>query len=263
MMNIDLNSDLGESFGAWKMGDDGAMLALVSSANIACGFHGGDPTGIFRTLKAAKAHNVTVGAHVSYPDLIGFGRRYMDIASDDLTAGVIYQIGALKSLAVAVGTRVSYVKPHGALYNTIATDKRQAKAILAALKAVDPALPLMVLANSPLESLAQQFGIHILREAFADRAYTSNGMLVSRSEPGAVLHDPAVVAARMVQLAQEGTLTAIDGTTLTLAADSICIHGDSPGAVEMARAVYQALTARGVSICSAAGRRNNDALPTR
>ncbi|MGV6526565.1 LamB/YcsF family protein [Klebsiella pneumoniae] len=262
-MNIDLNSDLGEGFGAWKMGDDDAMLELVSSANIACGFHGGEPTGILRTLKAAKAHNVTVGAHVSYPDLIGFGRRYIDIASDDLTAGVIYQIGALKSLAAAAGTRVSYVKPHGALYNTIVTDKRQAIALLAALKAADSALPLMVLANSPLESLAQQFGIHILREAFADRAYTASGMLVSRNEPGAVLHDPAVVAARMVQLAQDGTLTAIDGTTLMLAADSICIHGDSPGAVEMARAVYRALTARGISICSAVGRRNNNALLTR
>lgn len=252
MMTIDLNSDLGESFGAWRMGDDEAMLALVSSANVACGFHAGDPAGILHTLKAAQARGVAIGAHVSYPDLAGFGRRNMDVASDDLTADVIYQIGALQGLAQAAGTRVSYVKPHGALYNTIAHDQRQAQAVIAALKAFDASLALMVLANSPLEALAQQAGLRVLREAFADRAYTPQGTLVSRREAGAVLHDPVAVAARMVQLVTTGTLTAIDGSELQLKADSICIHGDSPGAVAMAQAVHQALTQAGVTLAPAA-----------
>lgn len=260
MMSIDLNSDMGESFGAWKMADDETLVTLVSSANIACGFHAGDPAGILRTLKAAQANNVTIGAHVSYPDLVGFGRRFMDISSEDLTAGVIYQIGALMSLAAAAGTRVSYVKPHGALYNTIAGDKRQATAVLSAIQATDPQMPLMVLANSPLEQWAQQAGVKILREAFADRAYTPEGTLVSRNEPGAVLHDPSLVAARMLQLVQEGTLSAIDGSILTLAADSICIHGDSPAAVAMARTVYHTLTNAGITVCSSVGRRGNDAI---
>lgn len=251
MTTIDLNSDLGESFGAWTMGDDAAMLGLVSSANVACGFHAGDPAGILRTLQAANARNVAIGAHVSYPDLAGFGRRNMDVASDDLTADVIYQIGALQGLATAAGTRVTYVKPHGALYNTIAHDQRQAQAVIAALKAIDSNLALMVLANSPLETLAQQAGLRVLREAFADRAYTPQGTLVSRREAGAVLHDPQAVAARMVQLVTKGTLTAIDGSELRLKADSICIHGDSPGALAMAKAVHQALSEAGVTLAAA------------
>ncbi|OON40143.1 hypothetical protein BTJ39_09610 [Izhakiella australiensis] len=253
MKRVDLNSDLGESFGAWRMGDDEAMLALVSSANVACGFHAGDPAGILQTLCAAQKRNVAIGAHVSYPDLAGFGRRNMDIASADLTADVIYQIGALQGLATAAGCRVSYVKPHGALYNTIAHHQQQAQAVIAAIKALGGHLALMVLANSPLEALARQAGIRVLREAFADRAYTPEGTLVSRREPGAVLHDPEQVAARMVQLVTTGTLTAIDGSTLTLTAESICIHGDSPDAVAIASAVHQALTRAGVSLTAAAG----------
>ncbi|WP_213712915.1 LamB/YcsF family protein [Cedecea lapagei] len=235
--NIDLNSDLGESFGQWTMGDDAAILQIVSSANVACGFHAGSPAGMLETLRAAKAQGVAVGAHVAYPDLVGFGRRNMDIASDELTADVIYQIGALQGLAQAVGTRVRYVKPHGALYNTIAHDKRQAEAVLDAILAFDASLPLVVLAGSPLLAWAQQKGVATVSEAFADRAYHADGSLVSRREPGAVLHDAGQVAARMLQLITEGGVESIEGVFTPVQADSICVHGDSTGALAMAQAI--------------------------
>lgn len=247
-MHIDLNSDLGESLGAWTMGDDDAMLSIVSSANVACGFHAGDASGILRTLRAAAARGVCVGAHVAYPDLAGFGRRNMDVASADLQADVIYQIGALQALAQVAGTQVRYVKPHGALYNTIAHDHRQAHDVIAALLAVNPALVLVALAGSPLVEWARAAGLRVVCEAFADRAYTPQGTLVSRREPGAVLHDPALVAARMLTLAREGTLTAIDGSVVHIQADSICVHGDSPGSVAMARQVREVLSTAGVAI---------------
>lgn len=247
-LHVDLNSDLGESYGAWRMGDDEAMLALVSSANVACGFHAGDPAGILATLRAAAARGVAVGAHVAYPDLAGFGRRHMDIASADLRAAVIYQVGALQGLAAAAGTRVRYVKPHGALYNTIAHDERQAQDVIAALLAVDASLPLVVLAGSPLAGWARQAGLRVVAEAFADRGYRADGSLVPRSQPGALLHDPAVVAARMVRLVREGTIPTQDGGEVRLAADSICVHGDSPGAVAMARELRGRLEAAGIRI---------------
>ncbi|HMN56709.1 MAG TPA: 5-oxoprolinase subunit PxpA, partial [Ottowia sp.] len=230
-MQIDLNSDLGESLGAWTMGDDAAMLDIVTSANVACGFHAGDPAGILATLRAAQARGVVVGAHVAYPDLVGFGRRNMDVASADLVASVIYQIGALQGLAAAAGTRVRYVKPHGALYNTIAHDERQARDVIAALRAIDAELALVALAGSPLVRWAEDAGLRVIAEAFADRAYTPQGTLVSRREAGAVLHDPAVVAARMLRLVREGVVEAVDGSLAPVRADSICVHGDSPGAV--------------------------------
>lgn len=247
---IDLNSDLGESFGAWRMGDDAAMLALVSSANVACGFHAGDPAGILKTLQAAAARGVVVGAHVSYPDLAGFGRRNMDVASADLRADVIYQIGALMGLAAAAGTRVRYVKPHGALYNFIAKDERQARDVIAAIKAVDASLSLVALAGSPLIQWARAEGLHVVPEAFADRAYQADGSLVPRSQPGAVLHDPNDIAQRMLRFAREGVVQALDGSTVRIDADSICVHGDSPGAVEMARQVRATLEGAGVTIKS-------------
>lgn len=250
MVSIDLNSDLGESLGAWTMGDDAAMLRLVSSANVACGFHAGDPAGILATLKGAAANGVAVGAHVSYPDLAGFGRRNMDVASADLVADVIYQIGALKGLAAAAGTQVSYVKPHGALYNTIAHDARQANDVITAMLAVDPSLALVGLAGSPLLALARERGLRVVAEAFADRAYTPQGTLVSRREKGAVLHDPEVVAQRMVRLVEDGLVEAIDGSLTRVEADSICVHGDSPGAVDMAREVRRRLEQAGVTIRS-------------
>ena len=247
-MKMDLNSDLGESLGAWTMGDDAAMLSIVSSANVACGFHAGDAAGMLRTLRLAAERGVAVGAHVAYPDLAGFGRRNMDVASADLQADVIYQIGALQALAKVAGTTVRYVKPHGALYNTIAHDERQARDVIAALLAVDPALVLVGLAGSPLIGWARASGLRTVAEAFADRAYTPDGALVSRREPGAVLHDPQDIAARMLRLVREGVVTAIDGSTVRIEAESICVHGDSPGAVEMARQVRALLEASGVTI---------------
>lgn len=252
-MPIDLNSDLGEGYGPWTMGDDAAMLDIVSSANIACGFHAGDPAGLLAVLRQAAARGVAVGAHVSYPDRVGFGRRTMDVAPDDLTADVIYQIGALQGLAQAAGTRVAYVKPHGALYNTIADDVRQADAVIAGIRAVDPSLVLMGLAGAPVLDRARAAGLTVVAEAFADRAYTAGGALVSRRQPGAVLHDPDLIAARMLRLATEGVLEADDGSILRLEADSICVHGDSPGAVAIAAKVRDALVAGGVAIAPFAG----------
>ena len=255
MPSIDINSDLGESFGAWSMGDDDAMLDIVTSANVACGFHAGDPAGILRTLKAAAARQVSIGAHVSYPDKVGFGRRNMDVASDELTADVIYQIGALQGLAQAGGTRVSYVKPHGALYNTIAHDRRQGLAVIAAIRAVDPGLVLVALAGSSLIELAREEGLTCVAEAFADRAYTPEGTLVSRREPGAVLHDPQLIGQRMLRLVKEGTLEAIDGSITRIQADSICVHGDSPAAVAMARELRRVLEQANMQLQPFAGGR--------
>jgi UPF0271 protein len=247
MTTMDLNSDLGESFGAWRMGDDAAILRIVTSANVACGFHAGDPAGILATLRGAVAQGVAVGAHVSYPDLVGFGRRNMDVTSAELQADVMYQIGALQGLATAAGTRVRYVKPHGALYNTIAHDERQAKAVIAAVRAVDPTLVLVALAGAPLVQWAREAGLAVVGEAFADRAYTPEGTLVSRREKGAVLHDDKLVAQRMLR---DGVVEAIDGSLARIDAQSICVHGDSAGAVEMAQAVRAALEQDGVVLRS-------------
>jgi UPF0271 protein len=247
---IDLNSDLGESFGAWTMGDDSAILHLVSSANVACGFHAGSPAGLLSTLHMAKQQGVTIGAHVSYPDLVGFGRRNMDISSDELTADVIYQIGALQGLARAAGTEVRYVKPHGALYNTIAYDECQALAVINAIQSIDASLPLVGLAGSRVLELAQEKGLRTIAEAFADRAYHTDGSLVSRREAGSVLHDAQHIAERMLQLITQGGVTSIEGEFTPVKADSICVHGDSPGAIEMARQIRHVLEEKGVTIQS-------------
>lgn len=248
MTAIDLNSDLGESFGAWSMGDDTAMLEIVTSANVACGFHAGDPAGILRTLEAAAARGVAVGAHVSYPDLVGFGRRNMNVPAEQLSADVIYQIGALQGLARSVGTRVSYVKPHGALYNTIAADPVQAAAVIQAVLRIDPQLKLVCLANSPLIGWATEAGLTCVAEAFADRAYTAQGTLVSRGRPGAVLHDAELIAQRMLRLVRDGEIEAEDGQVICLQADSICVHGDSPDAVGIARSVKHRLLEAGATL---------------
>ncbi|MCG3781677.1 LamB/YcsF family protein [Delftia acidovorans] len=252
-MKIDLNSDLGESLGGWRMGDDAAMLDIVSSANVACGFHAGDPAGILETLKAARERGAMVGAHVSYPDLVGFGRRNMDVASADLVAGVIYQIGALQGLARVAGTEVRYVKPHGALYNTIAHDRRQATDVITAMRAIDPSLVLVALAGSPLIDWARDAGLTVVAEAFADRGYTPEGALVSRRDPGAVLHDVDQIAARMLSLVRDGVVEAVDGSLVRIAADSICVHGDSPGAVAIARHLRERFEQEGVRISSFVG----------
>lgn len=250
MQSIDLNSDLGEGYGAWKMGDDAAMLQIVSSANVACGFHAGDPLTILATVRQAAALGVAIGAHVSYPDRVGFGRRPMQIGRDELEADVIYQIGALQGICAAAGTRVAYVKPHGALYNTIATDAGQGAAVIAAMRAVDPSLALMGLAGAPILAQAEQAGLRILAEAFADRAYTPDGQLVPRGQAGAVLHDPDLIAERMLRLATHGVVKAADGSALHLRADSICVHGDSPDAVAVAARIREVLSQNGVTIAS-------------
>lgn len=250
MASIDLNSDLGEGFGPWPMGDDAAMLALVTSANIACGFHAGDPAGILKVLKVAAARGVVVGAHVGYRDLVGFGRRNMDPSSEELVGDTIYQIGALQGLAKAAGTTVRYVKPHGALYNTIASDARQAADVIAGIKAVDPSLILMALAGAPIVEQARAAGLTVVCEAFADRAYNADGSLVSRRLPGSVIHDPAEVAARMLRMVNEKRIVAIDGTDIALDAQSICIHGDTATAVAIASTLRDTLAARGATLKS-------------
>lgn len=257
MHTMDLNSDLGESYGAWRMGEDAAMLEVVSSANIACGFHAGDPSGILRTVRAATGRGVAIGAHVSYPDRVGFGRRDMDIAPADLTADVIYQIGALAGLTAAAGARLRYVKPHGALYNRIAVDPVQGAAVIAAIRAVDPSLALMGLAGTPLLAQARAAGLTVVAEAYADRAYTRDGQLVPRREAGAVLHDPASIASRMLRLVKDGVLEAVDGSVIGLAVDSVCVHGDSPGAVTIARTLRDRLEAEGIRIAPCPPMRND------
>lgn len=245
---VDLNADLGEGFGVWRLGDDDAMLDVVTSANVACGFHAGDPAGLARTCAAAARRGVRIGAQVGYRDLAGFGRRFIDVTPEDLTADVVYQIGALQALAHAAGSSVSYVKPHGALYNTIVTDRDQARAVADAVHAVDPALPVLGLADSVFFAEAAERGLRTVAEAFADRAYRPDGRLVSRREPDAVLHDAAAIAARVSTMVADGNLVAIDGSTIAITAESVCVHGDSPGAVQIANAVRDRLVADGVTL---------------
>lgn len=245
---IDLNADLGEGFGRWELGDDDAMLDVVTSANVACGFHAGDPRSLANTLHAAGTRSVVVGAHPAYRDLAGFGRRYVDASPAELRADVIYQIGALQALARASDTAVRYVKPHGALYNTITHDRAHAGAVVDAVADLDLDLPVLGPAGSVFLELARDAGLRVYAEAFADRAYTPDGRLVSRREPGSLLHDPEEVAARIVRLVHTGTLQAVDGSVIALEADSICVHGDSPGAVGTARAVRRALEAAGIDV---------------
>jgi UPF0271 protein len=245
---IDLNSDVGESFGRWTLGDDEALMPLISSANVACGFHAGDPSTLRRTCRHAARHGVRVGAQVGYRDLAGFGRRFIDADPAELTDDLIYQIGALQAIAAASGTTVRYVKPHGALYNAVVTHREQAAAVVDAVRAVDRNLAVVGLPGSALLELVELAGMRTVREAFADRAYTREGTLVSRRQPGAVLHDPVEVAARMVRLVTDGVITAADGTDVQVTAESICVHGDSPGAVQMAARVRAALETAGVTI---------------
>lgn len=247
-MRIDLNADLGESFGAWTLGDDAAMLDLVTTANVACGFHAGDPVTLRRTCRDAAERSVVVGAQVGYRDLAGFGRRFIDVAPDALSADVLYQLGALEAMTRVAGTRVAYVKPHGALYNAVVHHEAQATAVVAAVGDYDPTLPLLCLPGSRLLELARARGIPTRTEAFADRGYTDDGRLVARDQPGALLHDPAQVAARVVRLVTAGELVSVTGRVLEIEADSVCLHGDTPGAVEMGRAVRQALATAGVDV---------------
>ncbi|WP_432483669.1 LamB/YcsF family protein [Kineococcus esterisolvens] len=247
---MDLNADVGESFGRWTLGDDEALLGVVTSANVACGFHAGDPSVLRRTCELAAGAGVAVGAQVGYRDLPGFGRRFVDVAPAELTNDVLYQVGALEALARVAGTRVTHVKPHGALYNAVVHHEAQAAAVVEAVRRYDPALPVVGLPGSRFLALAAAAGLPVVTEAFADRAYTPAGTLVPRGEPGAVLHDAEDIARRCVRLATTGRVEAVDGSVVDVGAASICVHGDTPGAVGIARRVRAALEEAGVPVAS-------------
>jgi len=248
--SVDLNADLAEGFGIWTLGDDDAMLDIVTSANLACGFHAGNPVGLARTCRAAAARGVRIGAQVGYFDLAGFGRRRIEVAPEELSADVIYQIGALQALARAAGTTLGYVKPHGALYNTIVTDSDQARAVAEAVHASDPTLPVLGLAGSVFFTEARRLGLRTVAEAFADRAYQPDGQLVSRSDADAVLTDPAQIAERVLSMVTTGSVTAVDGSVVAIEVESVCVHGDSPGAVTIAGAVRDRLLAEGIELAA-------------
>jgi UPF0271 protein len=245
---VDLNSDLGEGFGQWRLGDDDALLEVVTSANVACGFHAGDPSIMRRVCARAARTGVAIGAQVSYRDLAGFGRRFIDVAPDELTADVQYQLGALDGLARVAGSRVRYVKPHGALYNTIVAHEEQAAAVVRAVAEYDRTLPVLGLPGSTWLRLAGEAGLTVVHEAFADRAYTPEGTLVPRGRPGAVLSDAGEIARRCLAMAAGEPVDDVAGTPLRLTPDSICVHGDTPGAVAIARQVRDALAGAGVEL---------------
>ncbi len=247
---IDLNSDLGESFGAWRVGDDEAMFALVSSANVACGFHAGDPVTMAESAARAARHGVALGAHPGYRDLVGFGRRALDTSPAEVAAELLAQLGALDGVARAAGVRVRYVKAHGALYHRLASDVAAARAFAEALAVYDPTLPILGPPSSAIERATVAAGLRFAREAFVDRGYVADGSLVPRGEPGAVVDDPAAAADRALELAETGGLTADDGSRVELSPESLCLHGDTPGAVAMARAVRAALEGAGIEIRS-------------
>ncbi|CAM5363288.1 hypothetical protein SAVIM338S_01403 [Streptomyces avidinii] len=247
---IDLNADLGEGFGRWTLTDDEALLSVVTSANVACGFHAGDPSIMRRVCELAAARRVRIGAQVSYRDLAGFGRRAMDVPAGELADEIAYQIGALEVFARAAGSTVSYVKPHGALYNRTVHDAAQAGAVVSGvlLAAGERGLPVLGLPGSLLLDAAGRAGLPAVPEAFADRAYTPAGTLVPRGEPGAVVEDPDAVVARAVAMATERAVTAADGSRVPVPARSLCLHGDTPGAADLARRVRAALGAAGVRV---------------
>ncbi|WP_207346247.1 5-oxoprolinase subunit PxpA [Arthrobacter sp. E3] len=248
--NLDLNADVGELLGQSPLEGDAAIMAQVSSVNIACGFHAGGPSTMRRSCATAAAAGVVIGAHPSYRDLAGFGRRFIDVDPDELTQELIYQIGALQAIARAEGATVRYVKPHGALYNAIVQHSAQAQAVVSAVLAVDPGLAVLVAPHSQVQLLGQAAGLTIVTEAFADRAYNPDGTLVSRSEPGAVLHSVEAVVAQSLDIALRQEVTARDGSRVKLSTQSLCLHGDTPGAVQLARAVRAALASAGVQIGS-------------
>jgi UPF0271 protein len=245
---IDLNCDLGESFGVWQLADDDSMLELVTSANVACGFHAGDPSTLRRTCAAAHARGVKIGAKVSYPDLMGFGRRFIDIDPSELRDVVLYQLGALDGFAQVAGTGIKYVKPHGALYHACVTHPEQAEAVAEAAHEFDPSMAVLGAPGSSLLAVTDALGMEAVAEAFADRAYGPDGRLVPRSEPGSVIGDRERVVAQAVSIATTHCVVAVDGSEVEVRARSICIHGDTPGAVELARAVRARLEEAAVGI---------------
>ncbi len=247
---MDLNSDIGEGFGAWEMADDAALMKLVTSANVACGFHAGDPSIMRARCVEAAARGVAVGAHVGYGDLAGFGRRFVDYTATELADIVLYQLAALDGIARSCGTSVSYVKPHGALYGSAFSNPVQAAAVVAAIRAFGSPNAVLCQPESELSRCAERAGLLAVAEAFADRAYTPTGRLVSRGEPGAVVTDAGAVAQRALLLAEEGEVIAIDGTRLSLRVESICVHGDTPGSVALVEAIRAAFVDAGVDLAA-------------
>jgi UPF0271 protein len=249
MKTVDLNSDLGESFGVWQMGNDAAMIDVATSVNVACGLHGGDYDTMRKTMELAKARGVSVGAHPGYRDIHGFGRRpFYGMSASEIENLVAYQIGALQAIAALVGYKVTHVKAHGALSNVACEEESTARAIASAIKAVDPNLVFVVLANSKLVQAGETANLPMAHEIFADRAYEDDGNLVSRKKPGSVLHDPKKIAERVVRMVQDGAVVSVTGKVIKMRTDTICIHGDTPGAVDIARGVRQALKDAGIEV---------------
>ncbi len=251
MTRIDLNSDIGESFGAYTMGMDEAVLDVITSANVACGWHAGDPMVMQKTVALAAARGVSVGAHPGYPDLLGFGRRSLGCSLEEVRNYVIYQVGALQAFCRAAGVTLAHVKPHGALYNTAVADPRVGRAIMEAVAAVDPALYYVALAGAgagEVRRQAAEVGIRVMFEAFPDRSYTPEGRLTPRSRSGAVIHDPAEAARRALQMARDGSVTATDGTVIPLSAQTLCVHGDNPEALALVQTIRDTLSGAGIEV---------------
>lgn len=247
-LRIDLNSDVGESFGPWRLGCDEDAMPLITSANVACGFHASDPLNMINTVRLAKAHGVAIGAHPGFPDLVGFGRRTIAASPDEIRADVIYQVGALLGVCRSERLPMQHVKAHGALYNLAAENVSVAAAIADAIKAVDPELIMVCLAGSKMVEAARAAGLRHVEEVFADRAYTREGTLVPRSVPGSILEDIDAIAARVWKMVETGTVKSIDGAEVNIRAQTICVHGDTPGAVEMIRAIRKRLGQEAVEL---------------
>ncbi|MDF2630519.1 MAG: lactam utilization protein [Symbiobacteriaceae bacterium] len=253
-MHVDLNCDMGESFGTYQLGLDEQVMPLITSANVACGFHAGDPQVLRRTVELARLHSAAIGAHVSFPDLVGFGRREMNATPLEVENDTLYQLGAIGAFCKAAGVPLRHIKPHGALYNMAQKDRALADAIVRAVVAFDPALLVFAQPGSALEQAAQAAGLTAIGEVFADRAYNADGTLASRKLPGAVIHDPEQVAERATRMVTSGSVTAIDGTVVPLRAETICVHGDTPGAVDLIRRIRARLAESGVDVAPAAAR---------
>ncbi len=247
-MNVDINCDMGESFGAYRLGSDEEMMSHITSANIACGFHAGDPMVMERTISLAKNHGVSVGAHPGFPDLVGFGRRNMELSPREVRNDLIYQVGALSAFAHIEGLSLQHVKPHGQLYNLAAKDESMARAICEGILALGKNLILVALSGSKMAEIGSKSGVKMAREAFADRAYHRDGSLVSRKREGSVIHDPGRVAERVIRMVQEGKVQSIEGDLIDLEVDSICVHGDTPGAVQLAQTIRRNLIGAGIAV---------------
>lgn len=247
-MKLDINSDLGEGFGSYKMGNDAEVMKYITSANIACGFHAGDPVVMEKTIRLALENNVAIGAHPGYPDLMGFGRRKMNLSPEEIKAYVFYQVGALKAMTEALGGKLQHVKAHGALYNEAAANEPVARALAEAVLQLDSGLIFVGLANSVMLEIAKRMGLQTASEVFADRAYTESGTLVSRALPGAVLHDSETCNKRVLQMVREQTVMTIDGNEIHIKADTVCIHGDNPAAISLAKSLRNHLEENGVEI---------------